>query len=109
MHWDNSGASYLPEPIISKDLIKSDDGDDPDAKIFTIEIPPNKVPRAKVDEGTSGNAEIRLDAWKNEKLLGQYDVATIHGLGLLGFKATEISLRRQEVRNAAKAKDAAKA
>lgn len=99
--------TYLPDQITSKDLSKSDTGDDPEAKIFIIEIPPNKVPRAKVDEGTSGDAEIRMYAWKNEKLLGQYEVGTVHGLGLTGFKATEISLRRQEVRDAAKAKKAA--
>lgn len=107
VHWDNSGSVYQPDQITSKDLIKSDDGDDPDAKIFTIEIPPKRVPRAKVDEGTSGDAEIKLYAWKNERLLGQYDAGTIRGLGLIGFKASEISLRRQEVRDAAKAKKAA--
>lgn len=107
VHWDNSGSVYQPDQITSKDLIKSDDGADPDAKIYTIEIPPNRVPRAKVDQGTSGDGEIKLYAWKNEKLLGQYGAGTIRGLGLLGFKSSEISLRRQEVRDAAKAKKAA--
>ncbi|OAA69903.1 hypothetical protein ISF_03173 [Cordyceps fumosorosea ARSEF 2679] len=100
--YPGSGEVYLPEPILPEHLVKTagDDGE------YEVEVGPDRIPRVKVNEGESPDAEVRLNAWRNEKLLGRFTVGVVEGLGVEGFKSSDLAKRRVEVQKAKAANEA---
>lgn len=92
-NYKGTGEIFVPSFITAKDLIKSSTDEEPN--LYTIQVPPNDIPRAKVSSGGTSTAEVTVYAWRGEKLLGQWDVGRIERLGIVGLKphrlATEIT------------------
>lgn len=93
-YYEGTGEPISTNLITSKNLVNShaDAGSD----IYTFEVPPDSILRAKVNHGESPQAEVRVRAWRNEKLLGMWTVGRIAKLGLEGFKSEPIHRRRVE-------------
>ena len=58
-------------------------------------MPPDEIPRAKVNQGATSAADVNIYAWRNEKLLGKWNVGRVEGLGLTGLKSHDVALLRQ--------------
>ena len=82
------------ETITSRHLVRSATEDD--AKTYVIEVPPKMILRPKVNHGETPEAEVRVRAWRDDKLLGSWPVGRIKDLGLEGFKSEPIHLLRVE-------------
>ena len=88
-------AEVISTTLITKEyLTPLDDPERP--QTYTIEIPPEGILRAKVNDSQTPDATIRLRAWKGEKMLGVYDVGIYENLGYTGFKSQPIHLRLVE-------------
>ncbi|OAA78655.1 hypothetical protein LEL_05478 [Akanthomyces lecanii RCEF 1005] len=90
-----SGETFVPRPIAPADVVKTD-ADDESSTLYEVELGPADILRVKVNEGETPDAEVRLNAWRNEKLLGKFTVGVIKGLGLEGFKSFDLAKRRVE-------------
>lgn len=93
--YEGSGEILNPDPITSKDLVKSATETEPN--LYDVQVHPDDLPRAKVNQGTTSTAEVIIYAWKGEKLLGKWDLGRIENLGLVGLKSGELALKRQAV------------
>ncbi|KAH8667034.1 hypothetical protein BX600DRAFT_463055 [Xylariales sp. PMI_506] len=94
-HHEGTGEVFPSDNITAQDLVKSD-ADDDDEHLYIVQIPPKEIPRAKVNEGTSSNAEVNVYAWRREKLLGKWKVGEIEKLGFEGLKSTPLAVLRQK-------------
>ncbi|KAG9247118.1 hypothetical protein BJ878DRAFT_477658 [Calycina marina] len=114
--FEGTGEIFVPNLITSKNLVEVSgetssrdavessneaveerEGEGEDAKkLYRVEIPPADILRAKVNEGTTNDADVSVYAWRREKLLGKYAIGRIEGLGIVGLKAEPIHLLRQK-------------
>ncbi|KAJ4144276.1 hypothetical protein LMH87_003166 [Akanthomyces muscarius] len=101
-----SGESYVPRLIMPTDVVKTD-ADDDSSTLYEVELGPADISRVKVNEGETPDAEVRVNAWRNERLLGQFTVGVIKGLGIEGLKSWDLAKRRVEYRKEEAAKKAA--
>lgn len=89
-----SGEIFIPDVINANELIKVEFEEE--TRLYTLEVPPEHLPRAKVSTGGTSTAEVNIHAWRNEKFLGKWTVARIERLGIVGLKphrmATEVAL-----------------
>lgn len=104
-HWEGTGDTFVPRTITSEDLTAVEEEGDGQQQtsgllLFSVQVPPGEIPRAKVNEGTTNTAEVRLYAWRGERLLGTWVVGCVEGLGLVGMKSTPLALLRQKTREA---------
>lgn len=106
--YPNSGEVYLPHSIMPSDLVRADAGDER-STLYDVELGPKDIARAKVNEGESPDAEVKVYVWRNEKLLGKWTVGIIKGLGLEGLKSFDVAKRRVEYWKEQKAKKEAAA
>ena len=87
--FEGTGSIFPPEPITAGDLVKIGD-------YYEATVLPKNIVRSKVNEGESSTGKVVVYAWKGEKLLGSWEVGTIEGLGLEGYKSTDLARRRVE-------------
>ena len=92
--------------ITNKNLVDSSTEEKP--HFYTVEVPPESILRAKVNHEESPAAEVRVRAWRYEKLHGMWVVGRIENLGLEGFKSEPLYRRRVEQWKANQAAAAAK-
>lgn len=90
--YDGTGA------VMGHDQITADRLEcvDMEQKLFLLRVPPEGILRVKVNHGESADAEVRVCAFKDFKLLDKWVVGQIKGLGLEGFKSEPIHLKRVE-------------
>lgn len=81
-----TGEVFIPNVITGNDLTP---GDEPG--VWTVQAPALEIPRAKVNTGATTAAELKVHAWKGEKLLGSWSVGTIENLGIVGMKPHRMS------------------
>ncbi|KAJ3498747.1 hypothetical protein NLG97_g887 [Lecanicillium saksenae] len=93
--YPGTGEIYVPEFIMPEDVVKADDGDEASA-LYNIEIAPRNIVRVKVNEGETPDAEVRMNAWRNEKILGKFTLGVVEGLGIEGLKSFDVAKRRVE-------------
>ena len=74
----------------------STDGEEERAPVYELTVESEHILRCKVNHGESPDAEVRIRAWKRDKLLGCWTVGKIEGLGLEGLKSELIHRRRVE-------------
>ena len=99
--YEGTGEVFSSNLIMARNVVSS--GTEEEPTLYTIEVPPESIPRVKVNHGESPLAEVRVRAWRDEKLLGMWPVGIIENLGLEGFKSQPIHLRRVEQWKATKA------
>lgn len=92
--YESSGEIFIPNVITSKDLVNV--GTEAEPNLYEIQAPAEEIPRAKVNDGTTSTAEVRVYAWKGEKLLGKWVVGQVESLGLEGLKSFPLALLRQK-------------
>lgn len=102
--YPGSGEVYVPDPIMPKDPTKTDAAGDETSTLYEVVIGPAGIWRVKVNEGESPDAEARLYAWRNEKLLGKFVLGTVEGVGIEGLKSFDLAKRRVEAAKERKAK-----
>lgn len=88
-----SGETYVPRLIMPADVVKTGEES---STLYEVELGPADISRVKVNEGETPDAEVRVNAWRNEKLLGKYTVGVIKGLGIEGLKSWDLAKRRVE-------------
>ena len=93
-HHKGTGEIFPPATIIAQQLVKC--GTDGDEHLYSVEIPPNEIPRTKVNEGTTSNADVSVYAWRREKLLGKWNIGRIENLGFTGLKSNPLAVLRQK-------------
>ncbi|KAJ2966105.1 hypothetical protein NQ176_g10304 [Zarea fungicola] len=91
-----TGEIFVPNLIMPGDLTESTSAGDAQSTLYNVEISPRDIARVKVNEGESPDAEVRLYAWRKEKLLGKWVIGTIKGLGIEGLKSTDLAKKRVE-------------
>ncbi|KAJ6782145.1 hypothetical protein PWT90_07437 [Aphanocladium album] len=104
--YPSSGEIYVPNLITPRDVVKADD-DEEQSTLYNVEIAPPDIVRVKVNEGETPDAEVRVNAWRNEKLLGKFTLGIIEGLGIEGLKSFDLAKRRVEAWKETAAKKAA--
>lgn len=94
-----TGEVFPPRVVTSQDLIKADEPEgEGEQHLYTVQVPPNEVPRAKVSHEQTTDADVSVYAWKGEKLLGKFLVGRIEGLGFEGLKSNPLAISRQKAR-----------
>ncbi len=91
---EGTGEIFPPTTITAQQLVKS--GTDGDEHLYIVEVPPNEIPRTKVNEGTTSDADVSVYAWRREKLLGKWAIGRIENLGFTGLKSTPLAILRQK-------------
>lgn len=91
-----TGEIFVPNLIMPGDLTKSPSSDDEQSMLYNVQISPQDIARVKVNEDESPDAEVRLYAWRNEKLLGKWTLGMIKGLGIEGLKSSDLAKKRVE-------------
>lgn len=93
--YPGSGEVYVPRFIMPAEVVKVNP-DDESCTLYSVELGPADINRAKVNEGETPDAELRMNVWKNEKILGRFTVGVIKGLGIEGMKSFDVAKRRVE-------------
>lgn len=93
--FEGTGDVFIPDVITSRDLVRSD-SEDGTEKFYSVQSSANQIPRPKVNEGATSDAEVFVYAWRREKLLGKWSVGCVQGLGLEGLKSHPLALLRRE-------------
>ncbi|KAH8657904.1 hypothetical protein BX600DRAFT_499944 [Xylariales sp. PMI_506] len=82
---DGTGEIFPSKAITSQDLVKSEgEGEE---HLYIVQVPPQEVPRTKVNEGRTSAADVNVYAWRGEKMLGKWNVGRIEDLGFVGLKS----------------------
>ena len=90
-HYEGTGESIGADLITSREVVRGpSDEKVQDHFVYHVEVPPTSILRVKVNHGETPDADMRVRAWKNEKLLGMWTIGRIPGLGLEGFKSEPI-------------------
>ncbi len=100
--YPGSGEVFVPTLIMPADVVKKHE-------LYEVEIGVADIARVKVNEGESPDAEVRVNAWRNEKLLGKFTVDVVKGLGIEGLKSFDLAKRRVAAAKERAAKRAAAA
>lgn len=88
--YEGTGEIFIPESITRERLIWIED------QLFELEVPPKDIPRGKVNHEQTTTAEVLVYGWKGEKLLGNWSVCQIEGLGIEGLKSDGVPRLRYE-------------
>lgn len=94
-NFEGTGEVFIPDVITSRDLVDSCSEGETE-KLYRAQAAPAQIPRPKVNEGATGDAEVFLYAWRREKLLGKWSVGCVQGLGIEGLKSNPLALLRRD-------------
>lgn len=94
-HWEDTGDVFVPRVLTSKDL--DDVSTEAEPNLYSVQIPPSEIARAKVNHGTTSTADVQVHAWKREKLLGKWHLGQIEGLGFVGLKSGPEAVALQKI------------
>ena len=99
-NFKGTGEVHVSRQFTSQDLVLVQAGSDEDSEqvepVYEINVQPEHICRVKVNHGESPDGELRVGAWKREKLLGVWTVGEIEGLGIEGLKSEPEHLRLVE-------------
>lgn len=93
-HHEGTAEVFPSKAITSEDLVKSDS--EGEEHLYIVQVPPEGIPRTKVNEGTTPDADVSVYAWRREKLLGKWSVGRIEDLGFVGLKSFPLAVLRQK-------------
>lgn len=92
-NFGNTGQVFVPHYITSEHLVAVNTTNN----FFEIKVPVEDIPRPKVNHGATSTGEVAVYAWKDEKMLGKWEVCQIKGLGIEGLKSDDLAIRRAEI------------
>lgn len=80
--FEDTSEIFVPNIITARDLTRP--GPDAEPGVYVCTVPTNEVPRMRVKQQTTGDADVTVHAWQGEKFLGKWMVGKVEGLGLVG-------------------------
>ncbi|KAK2603099.1 hypothetical protein N8I77_009581 [Diaporthe amygdali] len=95
-NFEGTGEVFIPDVIKSQDVKVEASSEAESERLYVVRSPADQIPRAKVNEGATSAAEVRVYAWRGEKLLGKWSVGRIEGLGIEGLKSHPLAILRRD-------------
>ena len=67
----------------SSDIENSDESGGRSQRLYSLTIPQENIARKMCKPEEGRDAQVKLYAWRGEKLLGQWELGTVEGAGIL--------------------------